>query len=87
LKIINLVTQICSVAGSTDKPATYGQIVANWLFPDMLLFNPQLPASFGFAGINGRRLQSQPSVFLADKKNSLGDRYSYGEQCFVRLEC
>lgn len=55
--VISLVSQICRVAGSTDQPAIYGQIVANWLFPDVLPFNPQLPASFGFAGINGRRLQ------------------------------
>jgi Domain of unknown function (DUF4331) len=55
--VINLVTQICHVAQSTDRPANYGQMVANWLFPDVLPFDPRLPASFGFAGINGRRLQ------------------------------
>ncbi|MCC3441718.1 MAG: DUF4331 family protein [Microcoleus sp. PH2017_03_ELD_O_A] len=55
--VINLVTQICHVAQSTDRPANYGQMVANWSFPDVLPFNPLLPASFGFAGINGRRLQ------------------------------
>lgn len=55
--VIELVSQICSVAGSTDQPTNYGQMVAEWLFPDVLLFNPKLPASFGFAGINGRRLQ------------------------------
>jgi Domain of unknown function (DUF4331) len=55
--VIDLVTQICRVSGSTDQPEIYGQSVANWLFPDVLPFNPQLPTSFGFAGINGRRLQ------------------------------
>jgi len=55
--VIDLVTQVCRVANSTDQPAVYGQMVANWLFPDVLPFNPQLPASFVFAGINGRRLQ------------------------------
>ncbi|MBM0745191.1 DUF4331 family protein (plasmid) [Phormidium sp. CLA17] len=55
--VMDLVTQICRVAGSTDEPASYGQMVANWLFPDVLPFDSQLPAGFGFAGINGRRLQ------------------------------
>jgi hypothetical protein len=55
--VIDLVTQICRVAVSTDQPEAYGQTVVNWLFPDVLPFNPQLPASFGFASINGRRLQ------------------------------
>ncbi|MBI4780678.1 MAG: DUF4331 family protein [Oscillatoriophycideae cyanobacterium NC_groundwater_1537_Pr4_S-0.65um_50_18] len=55
--VIHLVTQICSAMGSTDQPTIYGQRVANWLFPDLLPFDPQLPASFDFVGINGRRLQ------------------------------
>lgn len=54
---IDLVVKVCTVAGSSDRPEAYGQMVAHWLFPDLLPFNPQLPASFGFAGINGRRLQ------------------------------
>ena len=54
---IDLVVKVCTVANSSDRPEDYGQIVAHWLFPDILPFNPQLPASFGFAGINGRRLQ------------------------------
>jgi hypothetical protein len=39
-------------------------LVANWLFPDVLPFNPQLPASFGFAGINGRRLQDDFGIVV-----------------------
>ncbi|MBD3883010.1 DUF4331 family protein [Phormidium tenue FACHB-886] len=54
---IDLVVKVCTAANSSDRPQEYGEMVANWLFPDMLPFNPQLPASFGFAGINGRRLQ------------------------------
>lgn len=54
---IDLVIKVCRVGNSSDRPEEYGRMVAHWLFPDMLPFNPQLPASFGFAGINGRKLQ------------------------------
>ncbi|MBD2775090.1 DUF4331 family protein [Iningainema tapete] len=55
--VIDLVVQVCKAGNTTDRPEDYGRMVAHWLFPDMLPFNPQLPACFGFAGINGRRLQ------------------------------
>lgn len=55
--VIDLVAKVCAAADSTDQPEEYGQMVAHWLFPDLLPFNPQLPASFGFANVNGRRLQ------------------------------
>ena len=54
---IVLVAKVCQVGNSSERPEEYGQMVAHWLFPDVLLFDLQLPASFGFIGINGRRLQ------------------------------
>ncbi len=43
-------------AGTTADPDGYGRLVARALLPDIIPFDPSLPASFGFAGINGRGL-------------------------------
>jgi hypothetical protein len=54
--VIELVSKGCAIAKSTAEPARYGDLVARWLLPDLIPFDANLPASYGFARINGRRL-------------------------------
>lgn len=44
-------------AGTASDPEGHGRMVAKALLPDLIPFDPTLPASFGFAGINGRGLR------------------------------
>ena len=58
--------KVTQLAGTTSDPQAYGQQVVQFLFPDVLTYNPQLPASFGFAGRNGRALADDtPDVILS----------------------
>ncbi len=50
------VAQLVSLSGTAADPQAYGQLVARALLPDLIPFDASLPASFGFAGINGRGL-------------------------------
>jgi len=42
--------------GTSADPQGYGKLVANRLFPDVLPYQVATPASYGFAGLNGRML-------------------------------
>jgi Domain of unknown function (DUF4331) len=68
--------KVTQLAGSTSNPQAYGQQVAQFLFPDVLAYNPQLPTSYGFAGRNGRALADDtPDVILSLLANTpLSDR-------------
>ena len=54
--IATFVAWVTQLAGTTTDPMAYGQRVARLLLPDVLTYNTQLPASYGFAGLNGRAL-------------------------------
>ncbi len=68
--------KVTQLAGSTSNPQAYGQQVAQFLFPDVLTYSPQLPTSYGFAGRNGRALADDtPDVILSLLANTpLSDR-------------
>ncbi len=58
--------KVTQLAGTTTDPQAYGQQVAQFLFPDVLTYNPQLPTSYGFAGRNGRALADDtPDLILS----------------------
>ena len=48
--------QLVGLAGTHTDPSGYGRLVARALLPDVIPFDAEYPASFGFAGINGRGL-------------------------------
>jgi Domain of unknown function (DUF4331) len=54
--VIELVTKGCELAKSASEPEKYGEMVARWFLPDLIPFDPNLPASYGFAFRNGRKL-------------------------------
>jgi hypothetical protein len=70
--------KVTQLAGTTPDPQAYGQQVAQFLFPDVLTYNSQLPTSYGFAGRNGRALADDtPDVILSLLANTpLSDRVS-----------
>lgn len=55
-QVIDLVAKGCSIAKSAAEPEKYGELVARWFLPDLIPFDSNLPTSYGFARINGRRL-------------------------------
>jgi Domain of unknown function (DUF4331) len=58
--------KVTQLAGTATNPQAYGQQVVQFLFPDVLTYNPQLPTSYGFAGRNGRALADDtPDVILS----------------------
>jgi Domain of unknown function (DUF4331) len=60
------VAAVVSATGSTDDPQDYGQTVAQELFPDVLPYEIGTPASYGFAGINGRTMaDNAPEAMLS----------------------
>ncbi len=55
-----------AAAGTSDDPEGYGQTVAGDLFPDVLPHVIGTPASYGFAGFNGRTLaDNAPEAMLS----------------------
>ncbi len=48
------VAAVVSATGTADDPHDYGRAVAQELFPDVLPYEVGTPATFGFAGMNGR---------------------------------
>jgi hypothetical protein len=54
--VIELVSKGCAIAKSAAEPEKYGELVARWFLPDLIPFDANLPTSYGFARINGRRL-------------------------------
>jgi uncharacterized protein DUF4331 len=54
--IADQVAAVAAASGTSDDPDGYGQAVARELFPDVLPYVIGTPASYGFAGFNGRTL-------------------------------
>lgn len=53
-------------SGVSGDPHGYGQTVAGMLFPDVLPYVVGTPATYGFAGINGRPLaDNAPEVMFS----------------------
>ena len=68
--------KVTQLANTATDPHAYGQQVVQFLFPDVLTYNPQLPVCYGFAGRNGRTLADDASdVILSLLANTpLSDR-------------
>ncbi len=64
--IADLVAAVVSASGTSADPQGYGQTVASVLFPDVLPYVVGTPASYGFAGLNGRTLaDNAPEVMFS----------------------
>lgn len=64
--VATFTAKVTQLAGTTTDPQAYGQQVVQYLFPDVLTYNPQLPTSYGFAGRNGRALADDtPDLILS----------------------
>jgi hypothetical protein len=69
--IADLVAAVVAACGTTADPHGYGQIVARVLFPDVLPYITGTPATYGFAGLNGRALaDNAPAVMFSLVLNS-----------------
>jgi hypothetical protein len=70
--------KVTQLAGTAADPQAYGQQVVQFLFPDVLTYNPQLPISYSFAGRNGRALADDtPDLILSLLANTpFSDRVS-----------
>jgi hypothetical protein len=54
--IADLVAAVAAATGSTADPHGYGETVARVLFPDVMPYLIGTPATYGFAGLNGRTM-------------------------------
>jgi len=60
------VAAVVSASGTSDDPQGYGQTVARALFPDLLPYVVGTPATYSFAGFNGRTLaDNAPEAMLS----------------------
>jgi len=60
------VAAVVAANGASADPHGYGQMVARELFPDVLPYVIGTPASYGFAGFNGRTLaDNAPEAMLS----------------------
>lgn len=60
------VAAVVAASGTSGDPHGYGQAVARELFPDVLPYVIGTPASYGFAGFNGRTLaDNAPEAMLS----------------------
>jgi hypothetical protein len=60
------IAAVIAAGGTSGDPSGYGETVARELFPDLLPYVVGTPASFGFAGRNGRTLaDNAPEVMLS----------------------
>ena len=60
------VAAVVAASGTCADPQGYGEIVARELFPDVLPYVIGTPASYGFAGFNGRtRADNAPEAMLS----------------------
>ena len=60
------VAAVVAANGTSDDPHGYGETVARDLFPDVLPYVIGTPASYGFAGFNGRTLaDNAPEAMLS----------------------
>ncbi len=64
--IAGLVEGVVAASGTSDDPRVYGRAVARQLFPDVLPYVVGTPATYGFAGHNGRTLaDNAPEAMLS----------------------
>jgi hypothetical protein len=64
--IARLVTAVVAAGGTAHDAHAYGEAVARRLFPDVLPYVVGTPATYGFAGFNGRTLaDNAPEVMLS----------------------
>jgi hypothetical protein len=69
--IADMVAAVVSASGTSADPHGYGATVAVTLFPDVLPYVVGTPASYGFAGLNGRMLaDNAPEVMFSLVLNS-----------------
>jgi Domain of unknown function (DUF4331) len=62
----DLVAGVVSASGTSDDPEGYGHTVARTLLPDVLPYVVGTPATYGFAGRNGRTLaDNAPEAMLS----------------------
>ena len=67
--------RVTQLAGSADDPAAYAQRVVERLFPTTLPYVLDSPASFGFAGFNGRAMTDNvENVMLSLQANTPVDQ-------------
>lgn len=60
------IATVVGALGSSEDPEGYGAAVADILLPDVLTYVVGTPASYGFAGFNGRTLaDNAPEVMLS----------------------
>jgi hypothetical protein len=65
-RLAGLVAAVVAAGGTAGDPAGYGEAVARRLFPDVLPYVVGTPATYGFAGFNGRTLaDNAPEVMLS----------------------
>jgi len=91
--IADTVTSVVAASGTSDDAPGYGQTVARTLFPDMLSYEVGTPATYGFAGLNGRTLaDNAPEVMFSLVLNtavtsglapSVSERYRAGNFPYV----
>ena len=62
----NQIAAVVAAMGTVEDPQAYAQTVARVLFPDVMPYVVGTPASYGFAGINGRTLaDNAPEVMFS----------------------
>ena len=60
------IAAVVAATGTSGDPQGYGQTVARELFPDVLPYVVGTPASYGFAGFNGRtQADNAPEAMLS----------------------
>jgi len=60
------IAAVVSASGTSDDPHGYGQAVAQRLFPDVMPYVVGTPATYSFAGFNGRTLaDNAPEAMLS----------------------
>jgi len=60
------IAAVVAAIGTSEDPQGYGQTVARALFPDVLPYAVGTPATYGFAGFNGRTLaDNAPEAMLS----------------------
>lgn len=65
-RIAEQVAAVVAAGQTSDDPRGYGQTVARQLFPDVLTYVVGTPATYGFAGRNGRTpADNAPEVMLS----------------------
>ena len=70
-RFARMVAEVVSAHGTAADPQAYGETVAALLLPDMLPYQLGSPASYGFAGHNGRALtDNTPDAMFSLVTNS-----------------